>query len=124
MLASIVNDVVGVFSATFMSGDWTAIAVAVISVLVAVMIMRRGTQIGSMTLLALVVFAFGCYLRGYFIQMPAGSNMVDGNRVVGQLQSSWLEFSDLQAGTLLAYFIAFMVLILVLFSLKSIFARG
>jgi crotonobetainyl-CoA:carnitine CoA-transferase CaiB-like acyl-CoA transferase len=124
MLASIVNDVVGVFSATFMSGDWTAIAVAVISVLAAVMVMRRGTQIGSMTLLALVVFAIGCYLRGYFMHAPAGSTMVDGNRVVGQLQSSWLEFSDLQAGTLLAYFIAFMVLILVLFSLKSIFARG
>ncbi len=124
MLASIVNDVVGVFSATFMSGDWTAIAVAVISVLAAVMVMRRGTQIGSMTLLALVVFAIGCYLRGYFMQTPAGSAMVDGNRVVGQLQSSWLEFSGLQAGTLLAYFIAFMVLILVLFSLKSIFARG
>ncbi len=123
MLASIVNDVVGVFSATFMSGDWTAIAVAVLSVLIAVVVMRRGTQIGSMTLLALVVFAFGCYLRGYFMQ-PASSNVVDGNRVVAQLQSSWMEFSGLQAGTLLAYFIAFMVLILVLFSLKSIFARG
>ena len=120
MFAAIVNDVVSIFRATFMSGDWTAIAVAVISVLVAVLVMRRGTQIGSMTLLALVVFAIGGYLRSYF----AGGNVVDGNRVVSQMELSWLEFSSLQAGTLLAYFIAFMALILVLFSLKAILARG
>ncbi len=123
MLAAIVDDVVGIFRATFMSGDWTAIAVAVISVLIAVMVMRRGTQIGSMTLLALAVFAFGCYLRGYFMQPAPAGGVVDGNRVVGQLEASWLEFSSLQAATLLSYFIAFMVLILALYSLKAIFAR-
>ncbi len=125
MLAAIVNDVVSIFRATFMSGDWTAIAVAVLSVLIAVLVMRRGTQIGSMTLLALTVFVIGCFVRGYFLRpAPAGGEVVDGNKVVNQLEASWLEFSALQAGAILAYFIAFMVLILVLFGLKSVFARG
>ena len=110
---------------TFLSGDWTSIAVAVISVLIAVLVMRRGTQIGSMTLLALSVFAIGCYLRSYFMRAAPGEALsVDGARVASQLEASWMEFSALSAGTLLAYFLAFMVVIMVLFGLRSIFGRG
>lgn len=125
MLAAIVNDVVAIFRSTFLSGDWTSILVAVVSVIIAAIVMRRGTQIGSMTLLALTVFVIGCFIRGYFMSpAPADAAVVDGNRVANQLEASWLEFSSLQAGSILAYFIAFMVLIFVLFGLKSIFSRG
>jgi len=121
MLEAIVNDVMQVFRATFMTGDWTALLVAIASVLIAVLMMRRGTQIGSMTLLALVLFVLGCFVR-VFMMTPAPA--ATGNRIVNQLEASWLEFSTMQAGTIFAYFIAFMVLILVLFGLKSMLARG
>jgi hypothetical protein len=99
-----------------------ALVIAFGSVLVASLLMRRGTQIGSMTLLALVLFALGGFLRGYF--RGAAPEATYGDRAVWQLESSWTHFMNLQAGTLLAYFIAFMFLILVLFGVRSVFGRS
>ncbi|WP_375201450.1 hypothetical protein [Hyphococcus sp.] len=123
MLETIINDVAGIFRATFLNGDMIALVIAFGSVLVASLIMRRGTQIGSMTLLALVLFALGGFLRGYFRGAPAVETTY-GDRAVWQLESSWSHFMNLQAGTLLAYFIAFMVLILVLFGVRTVFGRS
>lgn len=122
MLQSIVNDVIGIFNATFLAGDWIALAIAFGSVLIAGLMMQRGGQIGSMTLLALILFAIGGYLRGAF--RAASAEGAAGNRFTSQLEASWAQFMSLQAGTLLAYFIAFMVLIMVLFGLKSALSRG
>lgn len=126
MLETIFNDVGNIFEGVFLSGDWIALAIAFGSVLVASLIMRRGTQIGSMTLLALVLFVIGGYLRGLFRGPAAEPSAagVSGSRAVNQLEYSWMQFMDLQAGTLLAYFIAFMVLIMVLFGVRSIFVRS
>ncbi|WP_425410793.1 hypothetical protein [Hyphococcus sp.] len=125
MLETIVNDVVNIFEGVFLSGDVVALLIAFGSVIVATLMMQRSTQIGSMTLLGLVLFVIGGYLRGVFRgpvpEETAASTTA--NRAVNQLEYSWLEFMDLQAGTLLAYFIAFMVLILILFGLKSMLAR-
>ncbi len=123
MLETIINDVAGIFRATFLNGDMIALIIAFGSVLVASLIMRRGTQIGSMTLLALVLFALGGFLRGYFRGAPTAETTY-GDRAVWQLESSWSHFMNLQAGTLLAYFIAFMVLILVLFGVRTVFGRS
>ncbi len=122
MLETIINDVSGIFRATFLAGDWIALLIAFGSVLVASLFMQRGTQIGSMTLLALVLFAVGGFFRGYFRGAPT-DGATQGDRAVTQLETSWLHFMDLQAGTLLAYFIAFMFLILVLFGMRSVIGR-
>ena len=66
MLETVINDVAGIFRSTFLNGDMIALTIAFGSVVVASLVMRRGTQIGSMTLLALILFAIGGYLRGYF----------------------------------------------------------
>ena len=123
MLETIVNDVTGIIRHTFLSGDWIALLIAFGSVLVASLVMKRGTQIGSMTLLALVLFAVGGYLRGMF-RGPGSEQVTYGDRAVNQLQYSWASFMDMQAGTLLAYFIAFMVLIFVIFGVRSVLSRG
>jgi hypothetical protein len=120
MLETIVHDVSTIMKATFMSGDYIALVIAFGSVVVASLLMRRGAQIGSMTLLALVIFAIGGYLRGYF-RAPSAQGATQGDRAVAQLQASWASFMDMQAGTLLAYFLAFMVLILVLYGARAIF---
>lgn len=122
MLETIINDVAGIFRATFLTGDWIALIIAFGSVLVASLVMQRGTQIGSMTLLALVLFAIGGFLRGYFRGVPA-EGASSGDRAVVQLESSWMNFMNLQAGHLLAYFIAFMFLILILYGMRSVLGR-
>ncbi|MHA7873709.1 MAG: hypothetical protein ACX939_15270, partial [Hyphococcus sp.] len=108
---------------TFLSGDMISIFIALGSVMVAALLMRRGGQIGSMTLLALVLFALGGYLRGVFAG-PTTASGVTGGRLVNQLEASWSVFMGLTAATLLAYFIAFMVLIIVLFGVKNLIARS
>ncbi|MEZ5893891.1 MAG: hypothetical protein R3C58_12215 [Parvularculaceae bacterium] len=122
MLETIINDVEGIFRSTFLTGDMIALVIAFGSVLVASLIMRRGGQIGSMTLLALVIFALGSFLRGYFRGTPA-AEATYGDRAVGQIRVMWDHFMTLQAGTLLAYFIAFMFLILILYGLRSVFGK-
>jgi len=124
MLEAIVSDVIGVFNATFLTGDWTALLVAVASVLIAAIMMQRGTQIGSMTLLALTLFVIGCFVRVFLMAPDPANSTAAGNRIVAQMEASWLEFSTLQAGTILAYFIAFMLLILVMFGVKAMLSRG
>lgn len=123
MLETIVNDVSNIMRATFLNGDRIALVIAFGSVLVASLLMRRGTQIGSMTLLALVLFAIGGYLRGFF----RGANPepgAEGGRAAAQLEASWFTFMNQSAGTLFAYFLAFMVLILVLYGVRSMLSRG
>lgn len=122
MLHLIMNDVVSVLNATFLTGDWIALAIASISVLAAALLMQRGGQIASMTLLALFLFALGGYARS-FLMAPGTSEGSSISRLSGQFESSLSQFMDMQAGALLAYFLAFMVLIMLLFGLKSALSR-
>ena len=124
MLQSILSDVTGVLSATFLTGDWIALAIASVSVLAAALLMQRGGQIASMTLLALFLFALGGYVRGFLGASATAEPNGAVTRLSGQFESSLSQFMNMQAGSLLAYFLAFMVLILVLFGLKSLLARG
>jgi mannose/fructose/N-acetylgalactosamine-specific phosphotransferase system component IIC len=123
MLETIINQAVDIFKGTFLTGDYIALVIAFGSVLVASLLMRRGTQIGSMTLLALVLFAVGGYLRGFFRTSPA-SGASEGDRAVAQLEQSWNAFMTMSASSLIAYFVAFMVLILVLFGARAVLGRG
>jgi hypothetical protein len=123
MLEAILNDVVGVFRATFLGGDLIGLAIAAGAVLIAALVMQRGSQIGSMTLLALAIFALGGFIRGVMrgpIAEDGGSVAAQtGSRAAGQLDASWSQFAGMPAGVLLAYFIAFMILILVIYGIKS-----
>lgn len=123
MLETILNDVLGVLRGTFIYADWISILIALSSVLVAAVTMRRSGQIGSMTLLALTLYAVGGYLRGVFAGPAPEGGAVTGGRLAGQLESSWSIFMGLTASTLLAYFLAFMFLILVFFSAKALLSR-
>ena len=125
MFDTIIGDVQAILQATFLRGDWISLALAFGSVLAAALMMQRGGQIGSMTLLALVIFAVGSFARG-FLDASGGEASVSatGQRAANQLEASWGQLMNLQAGTLLAYFLAFMVLIFVIFGLKSVLNRG
>ena len=128
MFETILNDVIGVFRSTFMGGDLIGIVIAAGAVVIAAFVMQRGTQIGSMTLLALVLFAFGGFVRGV-MRGPVASDggsvaSQTGGRAVSQINASIGQFYDLSAGALLAYFIAFMLLIFLIFGVKAALNRG
>ena len=123
MLEMILNDVLRVMRSTFLNGDMISLLIAFGSVAIAALVMRRGTQIGSMTLMSLSLFAIGGYLRGVFAGTTPDGGSVTGGRLVNQLEASWGVFMNLTAATLLAYFIAFMVLIFVLFGVRAVFSR-
>ena len=124
MLETILNDVLSIIRGTFLSSDWIALVIAFGSVLIASFAMRRGSQIGSMTLLALTMFAIGGYLRGVYRGPRPQGDGVSGGELVAQLERSWTTFMTMSAGTLLAYFIAFMIMILIIFGMRTVFGRG
>ena len=122
MLDAILSDVIGIFKQTFMGGDLIALAIAAGAVIIPALVMQRGTQIGSMTLMALAIFAFGGFIRGVMRGPVAEGGSVatqTGSRAVGQINSSFDTFYGMPAGTLLAYFIAFMILILLIYGIKA-----
>ncbi|MBI1366273.1 MAG: hypothetical protein GC153_10020 [Alphaproteobacteria bacterium] len=121
-MQAMINDVVEILRHTFLTGDWLALVIALGSVLVAALLMQRSGQIASMTVLALVLFAAGGFMRGYFGPHPDAAS--EGARAVSQLKMGWADLMHMQAGDLVAYFLAFMVLILVLFGIKSALNRG
>ena len=128
MLGTILNDVINIFKSTFMGGDIISIVIAAGSVIIAAFVMQRGTQIGSMTLLSLVLFAFGGFVRGV-MRGPVASDggsvaSQTGGQAASQINASIGQFYDLSAGTLLAYFIAFMLLIFLVFGVKAALNRG
>jgi hypothetical protein len=128
MLETILSDVISVFKSTFIGGDLIGMVIAVGSVIVAAFVMQRGTQIGSMTLMALVLFALGGFLRGVMkgpVAADGGSVASQtGGRAVNQINASIAQFYELSAGNLLAYFIAFMLLIFLVFGVKAAMNRG
>lgn len=122
-MQEVVNEVFGVLRGTFFSGDLIAILIAFGSVLVAALLMQRGSQIGSMTLLALVLFAIGGFLRGFFAG-PDPAEGAEGGRAISLANSRVDVFLDMSAGTLLGYFVAFMILILVFYYVRQMVKLG
>jgi len=123
MLADLLNEMLSVLRATFLHGDWISLLIAFGSVVVAALVMRRGTQIGSMTLMALTLFAIGGYLRNLFAGPTPEGGSVTGGRMVSEFNNSLGLFMDMTAANLLAYFLAFMLLIFVLFGVRTVFSR-
>ncbi len=128
MLETILGDVLGVFRTIFLGGDVVGLAIALVAIGVGAFMMQRGTQIGSMTLLALTIFGAGGFIRGVF-RGPAvadGQSAIarTGNRAVGQFDASMGELYGMEAGTLLAWFIAFMALIFLTFGIKAAMSAG
>lgn len=123
MLEAMINDIAAVFRGVFLSGDFVDLVIAFGSALVASLLMSRGGQIGSMTLLALTLFALGGLLRGYFRAGAAGKAS-EGDRAAAQLEAGWSQLMTMQAGTLIAYFVAFMLMILILYFARSVIGGG
>lgn len=128
MLETILTDVINIFRSIFLGGDVVGLVIAIGAIAAAAVSMQRGTQIGSMTLLALMIFAAGGFIRAVARGVGAGDGgsvvAQTGNRVVGQINQSWSEFYGMEAGTLLAWFIAFMMLIFLGFGIRTAMARS
>lgn len=118
MLQMMASDVLGILQRVFLNGDWVSLAIAFGSVLAAAFVMRRAGQIGGMTLLALAVFALANIVRSV-VAAPTPTPGATASATGGKLESTWIQFMNMQAGTLIAYFIAFMGMIFLIYSVKS-----
>jgi hypothetical protein len=118
-MAEVITDMMGVLRGTFLNGDWIGLLIAFGSVVIASLMMQRGSQIGSMTLLALALFAAGGLLRNFFAG-PGPTEGAEGGRAMSQVSASFNAFLDQPAGALVAYFLAFMLLIFLLFSARTL----
>lgn len=125
MVEGVFNDLVGAFRSIFLSGDTIGLVIALGAVVVCSFLMKRGSQIGSMTLLALVLFAFGGFVRAV-MRSPSGGDGVAGlgSRAARQVQASIDQFMSMTAGSLLVYFILFMLLIFIVFGVRSALSNG
>ena len=123
MLQALWGDVTGIFQSVFLQGDLISLAIAFGSVVIAALMMQRAGQLVTTTLTAVFLFFAASFVRTLFSAPATGGGSV-GGRAVNQLQSGWGQFMDMQASSLLAYFLAFMLLTLVLFVLKSVVSRG
>ena len=123
MAQALINEVVAVIHSVFLGGDLVSLLIAFGSVLIAGLGMQRAGQLVGMTVMALALFVLASSARVIFGAGAAADGASVGGRAVGQLQSGWTNLMSMPAGVLLAYFLAFMALILVLFLVKSVVAR-
>lgn len=92
------------------------------SVALGALFMQRVGQLIGITALALTLFVAGSAARTLLAGQSAAETSLSG-RAVQQVETGVGSLLNMQTGALLAYFLAFMLIILVLYILKSIVAR-
>ncbi len=120
MRDGIFHDVISTMQSTFLRGDLASLVIAFGAVLIAAFLMRRSGQIASMTLLALGLFAAAGIFRSAFSGNMAGTGPGDwAQRFIGEVRDGWASLMDMRAGALIALFIAFMLVIFLVYLVRS-----
>lgn len=114
------SEISGAIRSIFFGGNHVTLIVAFGAVLIAAFAMRRSSQIGAMTLFALVLFAVGTFATGLVGGAPKGSTAPQwGQRFAAELNAGIERVMDMRAGALIAIFVAFMVVVFVVFLIRS-----
>ena len=122
MLETMIDAIVSAWRATFLGGDRVSLVIAMVAILVAVSAMKRSTQIGSVTILALLLYVAGKYAYAVFARAPVVDDdapLSPGARAASLVNQGWADLSAMSATTALAYFLAFMLVIWIVFALRS-----
>jgi len=122
MIEAIFNDIESAFRSSFFSNDWRTIAIALGAAAIAGLIMSRRGQLAQVTLLALLLFAAGGLLRNLLAPRGEGVSLFD--RAGTLLEAGVMQILNMQTGLLVGYFIAFAVVVLAAFGLKSAAGGG
>ena len=119
-MTELLSEISGAIRSIFLSGNHVSLLIAFGAVLIAAFAMRRSTQIGAMTLFALVLFAVGTFFVGLVGGAPKGTTVQQwGGRFVAELNAGIATLMDMRAGALIAVFAAFMVVLFVVFLVRS-----
>lgn len=119
-MQELLGEISGAIRAIFFSGNHLSLVIALGAVLIAAFAMRRSSQIGAMTLFALALFALGTFFVGLVGGAPKGTTLAQwGGRFVSELNSGVARLMDMRAGALIAVFGAFMIVLFVVFLVRS-----
>ena len=119
-MQDLLNEITSALRAVFLGGDHVSLVIALAAVLIAAFAMRRSTQIGAMTLFALLLFAGGTFFAGLVTGAPKGATLSQwGARFVAELNGGLDRILDMRAGALIALFAAFMIVLFLAFLIRS-----
>lgn len=122
MIEAVFNEIERAFRSSFFSNDWRTIVIALGAATIAGLIMGRRGQLVPVTGLALVLFAAGGLLRELFAPRAEGVTLFD--RAGALIEGGIMDIAAMPVGLLLGYFIAFAVVVLAVFGLKSAAGGG
>jgi len=100
--------------AIFTAGDWISLGILVVIALAAGFVMQGFESIISTTVVALVLFGIAGYVKAV---------AVGGQNAAAYAQTEWHNFLALTMQTLLAYAIAFAVIIAVVHAVRAMVIR-
>lgn len=116
----LIGDVRAAAESMFLSGNWIYLGMVIAAVLVGAASMRNLGQIICTSVLAMLVLAIiWIVYRGATSEAPTAPGTY-----MSQLESGWANLGAMTGSSLVAYLIAFAVVILVLFLARSLLSRG
>jgi len=108
------QEAIGMFEAVFTNLDTISLAIAVGVTVLAGLIMRGYGSVLYVTVGALIVYAGAQFARGI---------LLDNADPQAQLNTWWSNLQTMTFADFLVYFVAFFIVVTVVFILKSIFLR-
>ncbi|MEM6850987.1 MAG: hypothetical protein AAF527_04640 [Pseudomonadota bacterium] len=119
MVESFVADVMSILTTVFLSGDLVSTILAFVVAIGAAFTMNRFGQIWGVSLSALVIYGLLNLALGVFRVAGTDQPMTIGQKI----EASWSRFMGMTAGGLLGYFLAFLIVIVVVFLIRSAIKR-
>ncbi|MBY0423933.1 MAG: hypothetical protein K2Q06_16640 [Parvularculaceae bacterium] len=116
----LLSEISAAIRSIFLSGNQVNLLIAFGAVAIAAFAMRRSSQIGAMTLFALALFAVGIFATGLVGGAPKGTTASQwAQRFTAELNAGVAQIMDMRAGALIAIFVAFMVVLFIVFLIRS-----
>lgn len=119
-MEGLIGDVRGAAESLFLSGNWVWLGMVIVAVLVGVAAMKNLGQVICTSVLAMLVLGIIWMLYG---GATSDAPTAPGT-YVSELESGWANLGAMSGASLIAYLIAFAVVIVVLFLARSLLFRN
>lgn len=118
-MEAFLTDLTGVMRSIFTSGDWVKIAVVILVAFIGAMAMNSYRQAAAMSLFAM--FLLAAFTIIYCV--ATGTMPGELSSWTNQIQSGWNSLMSMTGSTIVGYFVMFMLVISLLFTMRRLFLR-